>query len=123
MARGNDAKNEVIKKIQSAFGEDFIGEVDKKIYVWSKENGERMQIAISLTCPKNPIGLVPIGDHNFDDDAVQTYATTSFEPAEITQEERDNILSLMEKLDSYQTIDFFAIENNQTPNPRKRVNP
>ena len=97
MARGNDAKNEVIKKIQAAFGEDFIGEVDKKIYVWSKENGERMQIAISLTCPKNPIGLVPIGDRNFDDDAAQTYATTSFEPAEITQEERDNILSLMEK--------------------------
>ena len=31
-------------------------------------------------------------------------------------------LSLMEKLDSYQTIDFFAIENNQTPNPKLSIN-
>lgn len=31
-------------------------------------------------------------------------------------------LSLMEKLDSYQTIDFYAIENNQTPNPKLSIN-
>ena len=31
-------------------------------------------------------------------------------------------LSLMEKLDSYQTIDFFAIENNKTPNPKLSIN-
>lgn len=42
MARGAEAKNKVIEKIQSAFGADYIGEVDKKIYVWSKENGEKM---------------------------------------------------------------------------------
>lgn len=97
MARGTEAKNEVIKKIQSAFGADYIGEVDKKIYVWSKENGEKMQIAISLTCPKIPVGVVPMGDRNFEDDAAPIVAATSFEPAEITAEERENILSLMEK--------------------------
>lgn len=97
MARGTEAKNEVIKKIQSAFGADYIGEVDKKIYVWSKENGEKMQIAISLTCPKTPVGVVSIGDRNFEDDAAPIVAATSFEPAEITAEERENILSLMEK--------------------------
>lgn len=98
MARGADAKNEVIKKLQSAFGADYIGEVDKKIYVWSKENGEKMQIAISLTCPKVPLELVPSGDHNFEDDTPAVYAPATFEPAEITEEERDNILNLMEKL-------------------------
>ena len=30
--------------------------------------------------------------------------------------------SLMEKLDFYQTIDFFAIENNQMPNPKLSIN-
>ena len=31
-------------------------------------------------------------------------------------------LSLMEKLDSYQTIDFYAIENGETPNPKLSLN-
>ena len=30
--------------------------------------------------------------------------------------------SLMEKLDFYQTIDFFAIENNKMPNPKLSIN-
>ena len=51
--KGAAAKEQVIKRISSAFGEDFIGEVDKKIYVWANDNGEKVQIAISLTCPKN----------------------------------------------------------------------
>ena len=31
-------------------------------------------------------------------------------------------LSLMEKLDSYQSIDFYAIENGETPNPKLSLN-
>lgn len=38
-----------------------------------------------------------MGDRNFEDDATPIVAATSFEPAEITTEERENILSLMEK--------------------------
>ena len=55
MAKGAAAKELVIKKLQQAFGSDYIGELDKKIYVWSEENGERLQIAISLTCPKKQV--------------------------------------------------------------------
>ena len=54
-ARGTIAKEEVVKIIQKAFGENFIGEVDKKLYVQAKENGEMVQIAISMTCPKTPV--------------------------------------------------------------------
>ena len=50
MAKGAIGKQNVIKKIQTAFGADFIGEYDKKIYVYTQENGERIQIALSLTC-------------------------------------------------------------------------
>lgn len=50
--RGTEAKNYVTKKIQEAFGPSFLGIVDKKLYVSVKENGENLQVAISLTCPK-----------------------------------------------------------------------
>lgn len=50
--RGTEAKNYVTKKIQEAFGPAFLGIVDKKLYISVKENGENLQVAISLTCPK-----------------------------------------------------------------------
>lgn len=58
MAKGDLAKNSVIDTIKSAFGEDFIGVDNRKIYVWAKDGAEKVQIAISLTCPKTPIGDV-----------------------------------------------------------------
>ena len=42
--------------LAESFGKDWIGESDKKYYVWANDGGERVQIAISLTCPKNPVG-------------------------------------------------------------------
>ena len=33
MAKGAEAKANVVKKIQAAFGADFVGEYDKKVYV------------------------------------------------------------------------------------------
>ena len=46
MARGSIAKESVVKKIAAEFGADFIGEYDKKVYVWANDGGERVQIAI-----------------------------------------------------------------------------
>lgn len=42
MARGAIAKEEVIRKIADVFGDNFIGEVDKKIYLWANDGGERV---------------------------------------------------------------------------------
>ena len=39
MAKGAEAKANVVKKIQAAFGADFVGEYDKKVYVWAQEIG------------------------------------------------------------------------------------
>ena len=58
MAKGNIAKDKVIEKIAQAFGQNWIGIYDKKAYVWSEENGEKIQVALSLTCPKVPVGAV-----------------------------------------------------------------
>jgi len=99
MARGADAKKLVIDKIKEAFGADYIGESANKHYVWSKEGGEKIQVAISLTCPKNPIGEVSVSTSDgFDFSAEPVLAQTKFEPAEITDQEKDNLKELMERL-------------------------
>lgn len=105
MARGSIAKENVTKKIASVFGSDFIGEYDKKVYVWANDGGERVQIALSLTCPKNFIEVATNvdtdgGDWDFSDDAPTNtkVAVTNAPPAEITQEEQDNLRTLLEKL-------------------------
>lgn len=102
MAKGTIGKQNVINKIKQAFGADFIGEYDKKIYVWTTENGERIQIALSLTCPKVPVAISDnptTGDFNFEDDAPNVVvAAGAYQPAEITKEERERVNDLMRKL-------------------------
>ena len=104
MAKGAIAKQNVIKKIQEIFGADFIGEVDKKIYVWTQENGDRVQVAISLTCPKTPIEVsgAPIpnfsGGMDFESMGVAVAAPASYAPAEISEEEKQTVADLMARL-------------------------
>ena len=105
MAKGATAKEEVVKKIAEAFGNNFIGEFDKKVYLWANDGGEMVQIAISLTCPKNPIQIdssisLDDGDLDFTDDTPKTskVAVSAAPPAEITEEEKKNIADLMAKL-------------------------
>lgn len=102
MAKGTIGKQNVINKIKQAFGADFIGEYDKKIYVWTQENGERIQIALSLTCPKVQVAVsdAPVaGDFNFEDDAPSTVvAASAYQPADISDEERARVNDLMAKL-------------------------
>lgn len=106
MAKGQIAKDKLIEKIKSAVGADWIGEVDKKIYVWSEENGEKIQIAISLTCPKTPVEINTSiatvtdakGNVGFDFEADPVASSVPAKPAEITDEERANIATLLERL-------------------------
>ena len=67
MAKGAVAKENAAKKMAEVFGSNWIGEYDKKYYIWSEENGEKVQIAISMTCPKTPIGEAgAVTDSNVD---------------------------------------------------------
>ena len=98
-AKGTVAKEQVINTIKDAFGSKFIGVFDKKAYVWAEENGEKLQIAISLTCPKVFVGNTSednaSGDfQNFEklpDNLEQTNV-------EISESERRTIEDLMSKL-------------------------
>lgn len=102
MAKGAVAKQAVINRIAEAFGTDFIGEVDKKVYVWATENGERVQIAMALTCPKTPVETPDAGggDWNFEDTpaAIGTVAAPVKTAAEISEAEKKNIADLMSRL-------------------------
>ena len=100
--RGNEAKEYVIKKIQDAFGEDFVGAFDKKVYLWSKEDGQKTQVCLSLTCPKTLVGgetiPFPALGGGLDFEAMDNMPTSHTAPAEISAAEQANIEELMKKL-------------------------
>lgn len=94
MAKGSIAKENLIKRFATAVGEDFICEKDKKFYFWSTENGERVQVAVSLTVPKTPVECTaPGGDLNFD---AETPAVNK--PVEMGEDEKATLNRLMEEL-------------------------
>lgn len=101
MAKGNSAKTRVVKKIKEAFGKDFIAEVDKKLYVWADDDGERVQIAISLTCPKVQIETGETtnmfsNSYGYDFEAMDSAPAAPV--ADITPDEKENIANLLAKL-------------------------
>lgn len=97
MAKGANAKIAVTNKIANAFGEDWIGEVNKKLYVWADDGGERVQISIALTCPKTPIDA-PDKNYVPDNDWSEESASVPKAKVEISEEEKKNISDLMERL-------------------------
>lgn len=119
MATKNDiAKSEVERRIANAFGEDFVGVQDKKIYVWADAGGERIQIAISMTAPKvwlesaakptpatpKTAGEIPPweedsagGGWDFSAPSEPKFESVK-ETTELTDEEKENIATLMARL-------------------------
>lgn len=88
MARGNIAKDNVINKIRLAFGDDFVGIIDKKVYVWADDGGERVQIALAMTCPK---AIAEVEEMRSEDTVIS-------QVKEITPEERARINDIMARL-------------------------
>lgn len=100
MARGAIAKQVITKKLQEAFGADFLGEVDKKIYIQALENGEMVQIALTMTCPKNTIEVKsgPVVRNGMIDFEAESIIVTPTTNAEVTKEERETVLEMMKRL-------------------------
>ena len=101
MARGPQAKSKVEQIISSAFKDNFLGIYDKKLYVQAEENGEMVQIAISLTCPKTPVTVSDkplVFEDKLDFEAGTTVVPQSQVQTEISDEERQTVKELMERL-------------------------
>lgn len=104
MARGANAKIQVENIIKEAFGENFAGVADRKLYVWADDGGERVQIAIAMTCPKTNVDFGETG--GFIEPGSATGVVGSYvgkrvtiEPiVEMTPEEQENIATLIAKL-------------------------
>jgi hypothetical protein len=83
-----EAKKSFITKIINAFPDKYVGEQDSKYYFW--ENG--VQIAVSMTCPKTPLGESRNQPSAFAEQApVQ-------KNIEFTEAERDNLAKVLEAL-------------------------
>lgn len=106
-SKGTIAKATVEKKITEAFGADFLGISDKKIYLNVSDGGaEKIQVALSMTCPKTPVdfGVAATPVTTLSDKEIneippwEDIPTFTPKKTEITQEERENVYKLMEKL-------------------------
>ena len=110
MARGNQAKTEVIEKIIETFGRDNTILYDKKLYITTKEDGAPIQVCLTLTCPKtlvSPSGAAAPaeppksafgGGFDFESMGLTAAEPESFKPAQITPAERDTVNDLMRRL-------------------------
>lgn len=95
MAKGAAAKDTLMKRFQAACGEDYVGTEDgKKFYFWSSENGERVQVCITMTVPKIPLECnAQGGDLNFEDEV-----TPAKKPVEMDKDEKATLDRLMKDL-------------------------
>lgn len=101
-ARGSIAKDAVIKRLMEAFGDDYIGEFDKKQYVWANDGGQKVQIAIALTCPKTNVGDAPAERASnvldFENMSAADVGSATRRNVEITEDEKAHIQKLMAEL-------------------------
>ena len=97
-AKGTVAKQKIMDRLAVYFGSDFIGVQDNKMYIWTEENGERLQIALSMTCPKNWLDTAarPAEEDRSDWD----FSDPTQPPAqvEITADEQKNLEEMMKRL-------------------------
>ena len=105
MARGTESKSYITKKILETFEGSFLYNDGKEIRIPLKEDGEIVQIKVTLTCAKTNVSAedstpaefkaAPAADNelNFEDSQI------SLTPATVntTPEERANIARLVEK--------------------------
>lgn len=101
-AKGSILKQEIAKKILETFPGSFLYNDGKEIRINGTENGEILQIKISMTCAK-------VAVEGGDDNALpgeKTVATADVKPAgtnekvpqEPTAEEKERLTTLLNKL-------------------------
>lgn len=97
--RGTIAKQVVTDKIKQAFGDDFIGIQDNKIYVQADDGGgKKIQIAIAMTCPKVGLAVESAASDNEDWDFSDDEPKPQPQKFEPTANEQENLAKLLERL-------------------------
>lgn len=102
MAKGSIVKNEVYNKIMEIFPNSFMYNDGKELRINTIEEGEPIQLKLVLTAAKTPVS-------DGGDNVLPTAGTQSESafpppiehtpaPAQVTEEEKQNVKTLMEKL-------------------------
>lgn len=89
--RGAESKAKVVDKILETFDGAF--EYGKELRIPIMENGERVEIKVTLTCAKTNVG----GDDGPVDSAPAA-ASTNVTAGPPTEEEKQNIANLLDRL-------------------------
>jgi hypothetical protein len=99
MARGSLAKEQITKRILECFSNSFVNEKEIRI-PWVEENGEEVQVKVTLTCAKvnvlnpNAGGVASSTSENV---TAEDTSKTNFIP-ELTKDEINKVNTLIEKL-------------------------
>lgn len=99
MARGQELKKEISKKILEFFPNSFLYNDGKEIRICGQENGEEIQIKVTLTAAKENVYL---GQDNaipgsvVENNQEVNNSIPEQKTIEPTQEEKDNVKKLME---------------------------
>ena len=101
MKRGEAAREAVKNKIAEAFGADYVGCVDKKLYVEVEDGpgGEKLQFAISMAIPKATISRgAGAANNSTSDGGWSGPVVAAAPPTEISDSDKAKVAELMAKL-------------------------
>lgn len=98
--RGDLAKQSAIATIQAAFGDGFVGLIDKKLYVNVKDgpNGEVVQLSIALTMPKTPVSASAVPVIASADGNAAAWESKPATPTELSAEDKAKVVDLCARL-------------------------
>ena len=100
MARGQQAKSEVAKKILEVFSGSFMYNDGKEIRIPCNEAGETMQIKVTLTCAKENVesGADAAMPGDFPAPKMTAPTPERTEPVQVTEEEKQSVADLLKSL-------------------------
>ena len=100
--KGAESKNKITQKILETFGGSFLYNDGKEIRIPLLENGETVQIKVTLTAAK--VNVSPDGENAIPGDYAQNvadnvlYTSNIIEKTAPTEEEKKNVADLLRSL-------------------------
>ena len=97
-AKGSILKQEIVKKLLEVFPGSFLYNDGKEVRICGNENGEDLQVKVTLTCAKENVAAGSDIDFPSPINTKENLNNSEAVPAQPTQEEKDNVRRLMEAL-------------------------
>lgn len=101
-AKGSQLKNEITQKILTTFPSSFIYNDGKEIRINGMEDGQELQIKVTLTCAKTMVENAAAGSVQKSPDSVEddtpVISSSAATPQEPSDEEKERLKTLLEKL-------------------------